>query len=159
MIALKAIPLVAIAPLLVLWFGSGILGKIVMAALICFFPAIVNTTAGLKAIDRDALYMMQSISATKWQIFIKLRLPNSLPYFFSGLKISSTLAVVGAIVAELAGADKGIGYTILISSYRLETNMLFAAIVAASIGGIAFFGVISWVERLWLYWHESVAGA
>lgn len=156
MIALKAIPLVAIAPLLILWFGDGIFGKMIMAALICFFPAIVNTTIGLKAVSRDALYLMHSLSATKWQIFAKLRLPTSMPYFFSALKISSTLAVVGAIVAELAGSDRGIGYLILISSYRMDTVTLFAAIIAASAAGVAFFGVISWLEKKSLYWHESL---
>lgn len=155
MIALKAIPLVAIAPLLILWFGNGVFGKVVMAALMCFFPTIVNTTIGLKSVEMDSLYLMQSLSATKWQIFKKLRLPASMPYFFSALKISSTLAVVGAIVAELSGADRGIGYLILMSSYRMETITLFAAIFAASISGIGFFAAISLLEKKFLYWHDS----
>lgn len=156
-IALKAVPLVAIAPLLVLWFGNGILGKVVMAALIAFFPIVVNATVGLKAIDNEALDLMKSLSATRLQILFKLRFPTALPYIFSALKISSTLSVVGAIVAELAGADKGIGYTILMASYKLETNMLFSALVAASIGGIAFFGFISLIEKKLLFWHESAS--
>lgn len=158
MIALKAIPLVAIAPLLSLWFGNGILGKVVMAGLMCFFPTLVNTTIGLKAINEEALGLMNSMSASIWQIFVKLRLPTSLPYFFSALKISSTLAVVGAIVAELVGSNRGIGYTILIATYHLNTNMLFAAIAAASIGGIIFFSIIGFLEKRFLYWHESTLG-
>lgn len=153
-IALKTVPLVAIAPLLILWFGNGMMAKVVMAALICFFPAIVNTVKGLKSVSPESLDLMESLSASKWQIFWKLRLPTSLPYMFSALKISATLAVIGAIVGELAGANRGIGYVILISSYRLETNMLFAAIVASSIGGILFFGLIALIERRLLYWQE-----
>ncbi len=154
-IALKTIPIIAIAPLLILWFGNGIFAKIVMAALICYFPAIVNTTKGLKSVSQESLDLMQSLSATKWQIFTKLRLPISLPYIFSALKISATLAVIGAIVGELAGANRGIGYVILIASYRIETNMLFAAIAASALGGIAFFGLICLLEKYILYWQEA----
>ncbi|MDI6798126.1 MAG: ABC transporter permease, partial [Desulfatibacillaceae bacterium] len=98
-IALKAVPLVAIAPLLTLWFGTGFLGKVIMAATISFFPIIVNATIGLKSVDPEALHLMRSLSASRLQILLKLRLPSSLPYIFSGLKISSTLSVIGAIVA------------------------------------------------------------
>jgi len=158
MVAIKALPIVAIAPLLVIWFGNGIFGKVVMAAIICFFPAVVNTTTGLKSIDQDAMNLMQSLSASKWQIFTKLRLPTSLPYFFSGLKISSTLSIVGAIVAELVGSDQGIGYTILIATYHLNTRMLFAAILLISLAGIVFFGLVSRLEKACLFWHKSVVG-
>lgn len=155
MIALKAVPLVALAPLLIMWFGDGLLSKVIMSAIMCFFPALVNTAFGLKSVEQDALFLMQSLSASKWDIFLKLRLPTSLPYFFSALKISSSLAVVGAIVAELMGSKRGIGYTILISTYHLDTLMLFSAILAASIASIIFFGVIAWLEKVFLYWHEA----
>lgn len=156
-IALKTIPIVAIAPLLILWFGNGMPAKIVMSALICYFPVIVNTVKGLKSVSPESLDLMDSLSATKWQVFTKLRWHNALPYIFSALKISATLAVIGAIVGELAGANKGIGYVILVSSYRLETNMLFAAIVMSSIGGILFFGLIALLEKRILYWQEDKA--
>lgn len=158
MIALKAIPLVALAPLLILWFGYGLVGKIVMAALICFFPAIVNTTVGLKAVDPEAMDLMRALFATKKQILFKLRFPSALPYIFSALKISSTLSVVGAIVAELSGAQQGIGYTILQASYQIDTPLLFSAIIMASIGGILFFGLIALAEKKVLYWHEGLVG-
>ena len=155
-IAFKAIPLVAIAPLLILWFGSGILGKMIMAATISFFPILVNATIGLKSIDSEALDLMKSLSANKIQILFKLRFPTSLPFIFSALKISSTLSVIGAIVAEMAGANQGIGHTIMMASYRMETPTLFAGICAASLGGILFFSLITFIEKQVLTWHESM---
>ena len=155
MVAFKAVPLVAIAPILILWFGFGLLGKIIMAATICFFPAIVNTAIGLRDIDAEALDLMHSYSATKIQIFKKLRFFSALPYIFSALKISSTLSVVGAIVAEMAGSQKGIGYTILMASYQVDTPLMFSGVIMASIGGIVFFGIIAIIEKKVLYWHES----
>lgn len=145
-IALKSVPVVAVAPLLVLWFGYGIWSKIVMAAVVSFFPLVVNATVGLKSVDPDALDLMRSLSATPKEILLKLRFPNAVPYIFSALRISSTLAVVGAVVGELSGAKRGIGFVILVSSYNIDTPMLFAAILAASAAGIAFFGVVALVE-------------
>ena len=154
-IALKTIPIIAIAPLLILWFGNGIPAKIVMAALICFFPVIVNTTKGLQSVSPAALDLFGSLSASRWQVLWKLRFPMALPYIFSALKISATLAVIGAIVGEMAGANIGLGYTILIASYYIETNMLFAAIVLASLVGVAFFGLVALIEKRALYWHDA----
>ena len=147
-IALKSVPIVAVAPLLVLWFGYGILGKVVMAAIVSFFPLVVNATQGLKSIDQEALDLMRSISASRRQILFKLRFPNALPHIFSALKISSALAVVGAIVAELTGAKRGIGFVILIASYNIDTPMLFAAIACASLMGILFFSAVAAAEML-----------
>jgi len=146
-IAIKSIPVIAIAPLLVLWFGYGIFGKILMSAIISFFPLVVNATVGLKSVDPDAIDLMRSLSASKRQILFKLRFPNALPYIFSALKISSTLSVVGAIVGEMTGAQKGIGFVILTSTYNIDTPLLFSAIIAASIGGILFFGLIVIIEQ------------
>ena len=154
-IALKTIPIIAIAPLLILWFGNGIPAKVVMAALICFFPVIVNTTKGLQSVSPAALDLFHSMSANNWQILWKLRFPMALPYIFSALKISATLAVIGAIVGEMSGANVGLGYAILMASYQIDTNMLFAAIVLASLGGIGFFGLIALIEKRALYWHVS----
>lgn len=147
-IALKSIPVVAIAPLLVLWFGYGLSGKIVMAAIISFFPLVVNATIGLKSIDTEALDLMKSISASKLQILFKLRFPHAVPFIFSALKISSTLAVVGSIVGEMTGAKEGIGFIILMSSYNIDTPLLFAAIILASLMGILFFGLIVFIESI-----------
>jgi NitT/TauT family transport system permease protein len=151
-VALKTTPIVAIAPLLVLWFGTGLMSKIVASALICFFPVLVNATRGLVDVDEDALNLFRSLAASKWQIFRLLRVPNSLPYLFSALKISSSLSVVGAIVGEFVGARAGLGYWILISSYRLETPAMFAAVFAAACVGTLFFAVVVFAEGRWIDW-------
>ncbi len=154
-IALKTTPILAIVPFLVLWFGIGITPKIITAALICFFPLLVNTVKGLKTIDDGAFDLFKSLFATKWQIFIKLRLPNSLPYIFPALKISATLAVLGAIVGEFIGANEGIGYVILISTYTLEATTTFAAIIMSALGGISFFWLVGFVEKRVVFWQKS----
>lgn len=155
-IALKTTPIIAMAPLLVLWFGTGLFSKIVTAALVCFFPILVNTVKGLGSVDSDALDLFKSYSASKWQIFTKLRLPNSLPYIFSALKISTGLAVVGAVVGEFVGASKGIGYVILVSSYHLETTTMFAAIIMSALAGVLFFWLISILEKKFIFWEENL---
>lgn len=151
-IALKSTPLIAIAPLLVLWFGNGILSKVVMAALVAFFPILVNSVNGLAAIDRETLDLMRSLSASKWQILIKIRIPHSMGYLFSSLKIASSLAVVGAVIGEFTGSTQGIGYLINTSSYYLETPLMFAAIIMISLGGIAFFGIVAYLEKKVVFW-------
>lgn len=153
-IALKTTPIVAMAPLLILWFGNGIFSKVAAAALIAFFPSIVNTIKGLKSIDAEALDLFKSISASKWQIFKKLRFPTALPYIFSALKISTSLAIVGAIVGEFVGANKGIGFVILISSYHLEIVKMFSAIIAAALTGIIFFWIVSFIEKRIIFWAD-----
>lgn len=154
-IALKSIPIIAIAPLIILWFGNGIAPKIVISALVCFFPAIVNTVKGLKAIDENALDLFKSLSASRWQIFKMLRFPNSVPYIFSALKISSTFSIIGAIVGEFAGADEGLGFFIIQSSYWMRTTDMFVAIIIISVVGILFFWFIGFIERLVLKWQDN----
>ena len=151
-IALKTTPIIALAPLLILWLGSGIESKIASSAIICFFPILVNTVNGLKSADEDMLNLLKSYSASKWQIFTKVRLPLAMPYIFSALKISTGLAVVGAIVGEFVGSNQGIGYLILASSYRLETAKMFAAISLSALVGIVFFYAIGWVEKKVVFW-------
>lgn len=151
-IALKTTPIIALAPLLVLWFGNGIASKVVAAAFVSFFPAIVNTTKGLRSIDVEALDLFKSLSANKWQIFSKLRFPTALPYVFSALKISTSLAIIGAIVGEFVGSNKGIGFVILVSSYHLEIVRMFSAVIVATLIGIIFFGIISIIEKRVVFW-------
>jgi NitT/TauT family transport system permease protein len=153
-IALKTTPIIAMAPLLILWFGNGFASKIAAAALISFFPVIVNATKGLKTINENALNLFRSLSATKWQIFIKLRLPSALPYIFSALKISASLAVVGAVVGEFVGANKGIGFIILLTGYQLETVQMFSAITMAALLGIFFFTIVSVLEKRLVSWSK-----
>jgi len=153
-VALKSTPLIAIAPLLVLWFGNGILSKIVMSSLVAFFPVLVNSVAGLTSIDPEAMDLMRSLSASQWQIFWKIRFMHCLPALFSALKIASSLAVVGAVIGEFTGSIRGIGHLINTSSYYLDTDLMFAGIVMVSLGGILFFGLVSWIERRLVFWQE-----
>lgn len=153
-IALKTIPIIAIAPLLTVWFGNGILPKIMVSAIISFFPVVVNTVKGLKNIDPEAFDLFDSLSATRKDLFFKLRVPSSLPYIFSALKISSTLAVIGALVAEFTGSDKGLGFLIMMASYRLETVDMFVGIFVSSMLGIAFFYMIVVLEGFLVPWSR-----
>ena len=151
-IVLQTVPVIAIAPLLTIWFGFTLVPKVVIAAVICFFPVLVNTTRGLRSISPQALELMSVLSARKSAVFWRLRVPSSLPYVFAGFRIASTLAVIGAIVAEFTGSDRGIGFVIIQASYRLDTRRLFAGLAFSSAGGIVFFNVIGLLERMTLRW-------
>jgi NitT/TauT family transport system permease protein len=154
-IAVKTTPIVAVAPLLVIWLGTGWWSKIVAVILICFFPVLVNAVKGLKAADAEYRELFQTLGASRSQEFRKLRIPYCLPYLFSALKISSSLAIVGAIVGEFVGATQGLGYLIMVSSAHLETATLFAAIAAAALAGIAMFYAIGWTEERVVFWHSG----
>jgi NitT/TauT family transport system permease protein len=153
-IALKTTPLVALAPLLVVWMGTGYSSKVVASMLICFFPILVNSVKGLKAIEFEAWELFSTYKGTKWEIFWKLRLPTSVPYVLSALKISSSLAIVGAIVGEFVGANKGLGYVVLVSSYHMDTPIMFSAIAASAACGLVLFWTIGWFEKKFIFWQR-----
>lgn len=154
-IVLQTIPIVAIAPLLTIWFGYTLVPKVAIAAIICFFPVLVNTTRGLRSVSGQAMELMRVLSARKASIFWRLRLPSSLPYVFAGLRVAATLSVIGSIVAEFTGADRGIGFVIVQASYRIDTRLMFAAITLSSLAGIMFFHLIGWIERATLRWPDA----
>ena len=154
-IALKSVPIVALAPLLIVWFGNGLFPKVLISAIISFFPVVVNVVKGIKSVDSEAIDLFNSLSASRQQIFFKLQLYNSMPYLFSALKISATLAVIGAIVGEFSGADKGLGFFILISSHRLETIDMFIGIVLSSLMGITFFYMVNILENWIAPWSKE----
>ena len=156
LIGLKAVPLIAMAPLLVLWLGNGLISKVAMAALVCFFPVVVNLARGLSDVPPEQLELMTILSATRRQVFTHIRLPNSLPYLFAALKIASTLAVVGAIVAEFSGANGGIGYLILIAALRLDTDMLVGGILLATLLGLLLYYAVEAIERRVVYWRTPI---
>lgn len=152
----QTIPIVAIAPLVILWAGQGMFSKVIISAIMCLFPSIVNTLKGLKSVDPSARDLMRTYAATPTQVFFKLRVYAALPYIFSALKITSGLSVIGAIVGEYLGADKGIGFAIVVYTGRLETDLMFGAVVASTITGLGFFLTVSAIEVLCLRgWHES----
>jgi NitT/TauT family transport system permease protein len=143
----QVVPKVALAPLFIIWFGHGLEPKIIIAATIAFFPVLVNTVLGLKSVDREILEMMDSIAATKRQIFWRVRLPNSLPYILPSLKVAALLSVVGAMVGEFVGADKGLGYLMIVGDVNLDTELLFAALAVVTLVGLVLYGAVGIVER------------
>jgi NitT/TauT family transport system permease protein len=155
LIGFRAVPLIALAPLVVTWLGSGLSSKILLASIISFFPILVNTIQGLKALKNEEVELMTMFSASDWQVFIFVRIRTALPYLFSGMKISSTFAVIGAIVAEFTGASKGIGYVVKSSSHLLDTDLTFAAIIVTAFVGILFFSFISFLERKIIFWQPD----
>jgi putative hydroxymethylpyrimidine transport system permease protein len=153
-IASQMVPIFAIAPLLVLWFGYGIWPKAAVAALIVFFPIVVNTVDGFRSVSSETIDLLHSLRASEWQIFRKIRLPAGLPSLFSGLKIGATLSVVGATIGEWIGGQRGLGYLMLRSKTLLRMEVVFAAILMLSFLGMALFGGLSVAERYFLRWRK-----
>jgi NitT/TauT family transport system permease protein len=143
----QVIPKVALAPLFIIWFGHGILPKIIIAMLIAFFPVLVNAVVGLRSIDSEIIELMDSIAANKRQTFWRVRLPNSLPYIFPALKVAALLSIVGAMVGEFVGSDKGLGYLMIIGDVNLDTDLLFASLVVVTAFGLVVYAVIEVFER------------
>jgi ABC-type nitrate/sulfonate/bicarbonate transport system permease component len=154
-IASQTIPVIAIAPLLLIWVGYGIAPKIIVVALISFFPISVNTVDGLKSVDPDMVNMMRTLGASRWQIFTKLQIPASLPSMFSGIKIAIAVSVIGAVIGEWVGASAGLGYLMTYSQPLFLTSRVFAAILILSVMGVGLFLIASLVERLALPWHYT----
>jgi NitT/TauT family transport system permease protein len=154
-ITIKTIPILAIAPLLTIWLGYGLAPKVTIAALICFFPTLVNTVKGLRTVDRQSLEFLQVVGASRAQTFLHARVFAAMPYTFAAAKISASAAVIGAIVAEFTGANVGIGTLIVTAGYQMDAAMLFAAIIASSLATIALFYAVVLLERLCLFWPEA----
>jgi ABC-type nitrate/sulfonate/bicarbonate transport system permease component len=154
-IASQTIPIIAIAPLLLIWVGYGMLPKVIVVALICFFPIVVNMVDGLKAVDPDMVNMMRTLGASKWQVFTKLQVPTSLPFLFSGTKIAVAVSVIGAVIGEWVGASAGLGYLMVLSVPYFLTQRVFAAIFILSVMGITLFVTVAILERLLLPWYYT----
>jgi NitT/TauT family transport system permease protein len=154
MVSLQTIPKVALAPILVMWLGYGILPKVMVAFLISFFPIVINAVIGMRSAEKEMIYLVQSMGASELTTFLKIRLPKALPSIFGGLKVGMGQAVVGATVGEFIAAEQGLGYLQLISQVRLDTPLLFAAVVVLSLLGVLLFNVVAWIERLALPWNR-----
>lgn len=154
-VALQIVPKVAIAPLLLIWAGYGISSKVLLALLIAFFPIVVNMVTGLAAVEEELLELCRILQANRWKEFIKVRLPNALPYLFSSLKVASTLAVIGAVIGEFVGGDAGLGYLIIISNTEMRTSMAFVSIVSLSVIGLVLYGLIVLAEKLCMPWENQ----
>ena len=151
----QSVPKVAIAPLFVVWFGFGVIPKVIAAFLLGFFPVIVATVQGFKSIEPDVIDLARSMGANPLKVFVKFRLPQAMPAIFSGLKVSVTLAVVGAVVGEFVGSNSGLGYVLQKANGTFDLPLMFAALVILSMIGVLLFLVLELIERWVLPWHAS----
>lgn len=152
-IGTQSIPVIAIAPILIIWFGFGMSPKVIVAALIVFFPVTVTTISGLASVDRDMINLMDSLGASKWQIFSKVRFPAALPFIFAGLKNAAAISAIGAIVGEWVGAHEGLGPVMIASNAAFKTATTFAAIFYLATISISMFLIVTYAERRFIPWH------
>jgi NitT/TauT family transport system permease protein len=156
LVATQAIPIVAIAPLLVIWFGPGIFSKVLICALIVFFPVLVNTVVGMRAVPRPLDDLMHSLRATRTQILRMLEVPAALPVLLGGLRIGATLSVIGAVVGELVGSDRGLGFLVNVGRGQYDTALVFVAVFTLIALALSLYGVVSFLERRLLVWQEML---
>ena len=149
----QVVPKISIAPLFIVWFGTGMMSSLLLAFLVAFFPMTINAAMGFQTVDEDIHRMARTFMGTRWQIFWKVRMPNALPHIFAGMKISITLAIIGVIVSEFVASQEGIGYLIKLAGGLLDTPLMLAAITALSVSGLALYGIIAGVESWAVYWQ------
>lgn len=152
----QTFPKVALAPLIVVWFGLGIMPKLLVTFLVAFFPIVISTVVGLRSVEREMIELAQSMRATHMQMFWHFRIPLALPNIFAGLKVSVAFAVVGAVIAEWVGASAGLGYLLLRANGNLDTTLLFAVLVALMIIGVVLYYAVEIIERLSIPWHAVI---
>jgi NitT/TauT family transport system permease protein len=158
LVFVNTLPKVAVAPLFLLWLGYGILPNMLIGALIGFFPVVINTAVGLTQIDPEMLDLGRVFNAPKWRVFVKIRIPNALPYILSALKITATAAVVGAVVGEFVASQNGLGYVIITTQSSMNTPVAFAALVWISIVGLLLYGAVGLAARHFAPWAEGTEG-
>jgi NitT/TauT family transport system permease protein len=152
LVAIQSLPKIALAPIIVLWFGFGLTSKVVIICLLTFFPLLINSMAGFKAVDPERLELMRSLGANPWQIFWKVRLPSAMPYIFAGLDMAAVFAVVGAVVGEFVGAQRGLGTLILSMNAQMDIAGTFSVFIILAIVGIVIHKALRAVERRVLFW-------
>jgi putative hydroxymethylpyrimidine transport system permease protein len=152
LMASQTVPVIAIAPILVVWLGFGIGPKLVIIALVCFFPITVNTLDGLRSVDPELPRMMRTLDASRAQILRRVEIPAALPFLFSGAKIAAVISVIGAVFGEWSGADEGLGHLILVAQGQVQTARVFAAVAVLSALAIALFGLLALLERRYGWW-------
>ena len=153
-VASQSIPIVAIAPLLVIWFGPGLFSKILVCALIVFFPVLVNTVVGVRSVPEDLRDLMRSLQATRWQTLKSLELPAALPVFLGGLRIGATLSVIGAVVGEFVGAKSGLGFMVNVGRGVYDTALVFVAVFTLIALALILYGLVSLIEKRLLRWQQ-----
>jgi NitT/TauT family transport system permease protein len=155
LVGLQTVPKIAIAPLFVLWFGYGLMSKIIITALLCFFPVMVSVIAGVRSVDLNQLEMMRAFGATPTQILRRLRIPSALVIIFAGLEIASVLAVIGAVVGEFVGAQVGLGYLITSMNFNLDVAGMFATLIFLAIIGLTLHGLVKYTRRRLVFWVRT----
>ncbi len=158
LVVVQIVPKIAFAPLILIWFGIGLVSKATVAFLVAFFPVLVNTAVGLTQIEPELLDLARSIKARPAWVFFRIRFPSSLPYFFAGLRVASTLAVIGAVIGEFVGSDVGLGYLIVIANNQIDTALGLASIFFVSVIGLGLYGAILLIERLCTPWAAAEGG-
>lgn len=153
-VASQAIPIIALAPILLIWFGYGMTPKVIVVALICFFPIVVNMVDGLRSVDPELIDLMRSMGASNWTTYRVVRIPSSLPYLFSGTRIAAAVSVIGALIGEWVGSSAGLGYYMIRSAGQFATARVFAAVLVSAVLGLALFGIVSVLEQLLLPWQR-----
>lgn len=151
----QVVPKISIAPLFIVWFGTGTISCLLLAFLITFFPMTINSALGFQSIDEDIHLMARTFMASPWQVFWKIRMPNALPHIFGGMKISITLAIIGVIVSEFVASQQGIGYLIKLAGGLLDTPLMMASIAVLSVAGLVLYGLIALAEQQTVYWQHS----
>jgi NitT/TauT family transport system permease protein len=154
LIASQSIPIVAIAPLLIIWFGPGVLSKILICSLIVFFPILINTVVGLREVPQDLRNLMRTLRANRMQTFWKLEVPAALPIFLGGLRVGATLSVIGAVVGELVGADRGLGFLINVGRGQYDTALVFVSIITLIVMAMSLYGLVLLIETQLLSWQS-----
>lgn len=153
-VASQSVPVVAIAPLLAIWFPAGMFSKILICALIVFFPILVNTIVGVRSVPEDLRDLMRSLQATRWQTFTRLEVPAALPVFLGGLRVGATLSVIGAVVGEFVGADRGLGFMINRARGQYDTALVFVAVLTLVLMAMSLYGSVVLAEHRLLAWQE-----
>jgi NitT/TauT family transport system permease protein len=151
----QIVPKIAVAPLLMLWFGLGDLSRVLIAFLIAFFPIVINTVSGLGSVSQEIALLGRAFARSRWEFFWKIQLPHALPYIFDGMKVSITLAIIGVIVAEFVSSQSGLGYLIMFANGRLDTVMMMSSITVLSVVGLALYCVIAVAARVVVYWGAA----
>ncbi|UCE30941.1 MAG: ABC transporter permease [Burkholderiales bacterium] len=155
-VATQVVPKIALVPLFILWFGFGIASKVIISAVLAFFPILTNTLAGIKSIDRSHHDVMTSLNASRWDKFRNLELPSSLPYILTGMEVGIVLATIGAVVGEYLGGSSGLGHLAVETLAAFEVDKLFAVIVLLTLMGFLLYVAVLGLRRVLVPWHESV---
>jgi len=153
LVIFNTLPKIALAPMIIFWIGFGVKANIVIGVAVAFFPMVLNTAAGLRAVEPDLLDLVQALKANKWQVFMKIRFPSALPYIFVGLKLNAVFATVGAIVGEFIASTAGLGSVIIVGNTTLDTPTIFASLLLISIIGMVLYGLVIIAERIFVAWE------